>query len=153
MIINENLAYIKNFELTAINDRNRYRRIELPIYLVAGRKYTISARVKQDPNGSGVITLRTYDETMTNIKDEKHCKIDDDGRVFLTFIYDEVSTFYFLFYTDRAKETTGIGASFDYVKLEKGEQMTPFLPHKENLPKDNQPLLPPEGNYKEITPL
>ena len=28
-----------------------------------------------------------------------------------------------------------------------------YLPHKENLPKDKQPLLPPEGHYKEIQAL
>ena len=27
-----------------------------------------------------------------------------------------------------------------------------YLPYKNNLPEDKQPLLPPEGNYKEITP-
>ena len=153
MIINENLAYIENFELTAMNDKNRYQSIELPIYLVAGRKYTISARVKQDPNGSGVITLRTYDEAVTNIKDEKYCKIDDDGRIFLTFIYDEVSTFYVLFYTDRAKKTAGIGASFDYVKLEKGDQMTPYLPHKSNVKAENQAIFPIGGGYHEVFPI
>ncbi|WP_276862540.1 hypothetical protein [Anaerococcus tetradius] len=32
------------------------------------------------------------------------------------------------------------------------ENVNIYLPHKDNLPTNNQPLLPPEGNYKEIQP-
>lgn len=41
---------------------------------------------------------------------------------------------------------------FTELKLEKGKEATIYLPHKSNLPQDKQPLLPPEGNYKEIQP-
>ena len=35
----------------------------------------------------------------------------------------------------------------------KGEAPDVYLPNINTLPEDKQPLLPPEGNYKEITPL
>ncbi len=151
--INDNLAHIKNFELTAISDRNRYERVTIPSDLVQGKMYTISARVKQSSNGSGVITLRTYDEGVKIMIDEKHCKIDKDGKVFLTFVYDKDSTFWVLFYSDRAMETTGIGAFFDYIKLEEGDQMTPYLPYKTNVKAENQAIFPIGGGYHEIYPL
>ena len=53
-------------------------------------------------------------------------------------------------------------SEYDYVgKLQKlkvsqlmvsDEPVDIYLPHKDNLPKDKQPLLPPEGEYKEISP-
>ena len=54
-------------------------------------------------------------------------------------------------------------SEYDYVgKLQKikisqfmvsDEPVDIYLPHKENLPEDKQPLLPPEGDYKEIEPV
>ena len=53
-------------------------------------------------------------------------------------------------------------SEYDYVgKLQKlkvsqlmvsDEPVDIYLPHKDNLPEDKQPLLPPEGDYKEIQP-
>ena len=41
----------------------------------------------------------------------------------------------------------------DKVGCYKGEIPDIYLPNINTLPKDKQPLLPPEGHYKEITPL
>lgn len=41
----------------------------------------------------------------------------------------------------------------DNVGCYKGEIPDVYLPNINTLPEDKQPLLPPEGNYKEITPL
>ena len=46
-----------------------------------------------------------------------------------------------------------LGIDCRNIKIEQGDNATPYLPHKDNLPEDKQPLLPPEGHYKEIQAL
>jgi len=133
MIINENLTHIPPFKLTPIHDDNRYQAIELPTNLVEADTYTVSAEVEQTSNGTGSVTLRTYDGDIKTIHDSKICDIGEDGRVHLSFEYHSNKTVNFLFYTDVAKMTDYIGADYFNIKLEKGDKATPYIPHENSI--------------------
>ena len=62
-----------------------------------------------------------------------------------TTIRDPVIAFRF-----SCREKGLLGIDCRNIKIEQGDKATPYLPHKDNLPEDKQPLLPPEGDYKEI---
>ena len=69
-----------------------------------------------------------------------------------TFTYKEGVTSRIACYAGVHGSTSGISADYTKIKLEKGKEMTPYLPHKSKLESDKQAIFPPEGEYKEIQP-
>ena len=115
--------------------------------ILKGETYTFSMDIEQTENGSGFFEIGLYiPPSSIDIKRYK-----TDKRASYTFVYDKDYE-RLIFYTDRVGYTRDVGAKFKNIKLEKGEEMTPYLPHKSKLESDKQAIFPPEGEYKEISP-
>ena len=118
---------------------------ELPDNLVVGQEYTFSCEI-DNIDGDKELEVLAYPGTVIpgNLK-------ADNGRQAHTFKLDSENTHIYLYLGTRAK-TNGSYKIYN-IKLEEGTEATTYVPYKDNLPEDKQPLLPPEGHYKEITPL
>ncbi len=153
MIINPNLVDWKDFTKPPHpTDRNNYSWNNMPTDLEEGQTYTISADVEQTAGGSGIITIRTYESSLTVIHSEKQCEIVD-GKVYASFVYDKTKSAKLLFYTDQAGNTVGIGATFKKIKLEKGDTMTTYIPNANSLSADKQAILTKGGVFTEVYPI
>lgn len=69
------------------------------------------------------------------------------------FKYDKERQAEILIYSDVPEKTHNIGAEFYNISIVKGDGMDIYVPNKNTLPKEKRGFLPPEGHYKEITPL
>ena len=150
MIINENLTMQDKIILSPKDVSVRFNSIFIDnISLVDGETYTFSANLNLSKGETASIMLYDSDykiQSGTSIFTTKE-------RNSFTFTYKEGVTSRIACYAGVHGSTNGISAEYTNIKLEKGEQMTPYLPHKSKVKADNQALLPPEGYYKEITPL
>ena len=150
MIINQNLTMHDKIILSAKDVAARFEAVFIDnLGLVDGQTYTFSANVNLSEG-----------ETASTILFDSDYKIQSGTATFttkernsFTFTNKEGVTSRVVCYAGVSGSTNGISAEYTNIKLEKGEQMTPFLPHKDNLPEEKQPFLPPEGNYKEIQAL
>lgn len=115
--------------------------------ILKGETYTFSMDIEQTENGSGFFEMALF--IYPAYKDIRRYEVDK--RASYTFVYDKDYE-RVIFYTDRAGYTRDVGAKFKNIKLEKGDQMTPYLPHKSKVKAENQAIFPPEGEYKEISP-
>ena len=153
MLINPNLVDWRNFTKPPHpTNGNTYWKTDMPADLEEGQTYTISADVEQTAGGSGIITIRTYDSSVTVIHSEKHCEIVD-GSVYASFVYDKDKSAKLLVYTDRSGDTAGIGATFKKIKLEKGDTMTTYIPNENSLSADKQAILTKGGVFTEVYPI
>ena len=118
---------------------------ELPDNLVVGQEYTFSCEI-DNIDGDKVLNVKTYPGTEI----ERNLKADN-GRQAYTFKLNDENTHIYLYLGIRSR-TNGSYKIYN-IQLEEGTEATTYVPYKDNLPEDKQPLLPPEGNYKEITPL
>ena len=149
MIVNENLSTQDKIILSPKDVSARFASVFIDnLGLVDGETYTFSSNLNLSEG-----------ETSSVILFDSEYKIQSGTSTFtaqerndFTFTYKEGVTSRLACYAGVAGSTNGISASYTEIKLEPGDQMTPYLPHKSNLPKDKQPLLPPEGDYKEIQP-
>ena len=151
MIINENLLPINEFHIEAKDVNYNSRAIsfnELPVE--EGEKYTLSFYGKQNEKGSGSYTLIFHRKAIGDSIFEK--QYECNKRNSFTFVYKSEMDRFNL-YADIAGEEAGVSADFNMLKLEKGDQMTPYLPYKNNVKADNQAIFPIGGGYREVFPL
>lgn len=160
MIVKENLllGYGGTHILEARNtgaeqDNYNYQQINIPTNLKENQTYTLCFKLKQ-LNGSGEFSIMLYDEGKINYDANVILQLDDE-RMYFNFVYRAGITEEILIYCDIAGQTRGVGLELKDIILveghfERGGNEIVYLPHKDDLPEDKQPLLPPEGNYKEI---
>ena len=149
MIINENLSTQDKNILTAKDIDARFAAVFIDnLGLVDGETYTFSGNLNLSEGETSSVILfdsnykvRSGNSTFTTKK-----------RNGFTFTYKEGVTSRIACYAGVHGSTSGISAEYTKIKIEKGDQMTPYLPHKSKLESDKQAIFPPEGDYKEIQP-
>ena len=116
--------------------------------LVDGEVYTFSAYVKDVTGGSPILSLWHSD-----IQENVPLSMEYAKKSF-TFKYDSTANVnYIAVFIGESGKTGGKKIKVKFPKVALGDVDDVYLPHKDNLPEDKQPLLPPEGNYKEIQAL
>ena len=158
MLINPNLLditktthtkapYDFNTKIARVVDNYIASRVQfkLPDNLVVGQEYTFSCKI-DNIDGDKELEVRAYPQTVTKGVFEA-----DNGRQAYTFKLNSENTHIYL-YLGLGSTTYGSYKIYN-IKLEEGTEDTTYVPYKDNLPEDKQSLLPPEGHYKEITPL
>ena len=158
MLINPNLLditkttrtkalYDFNTKIAMVTDNYLYSRVQfkLPDNLVVGQEYTFSCEI-DNIDGNNLLDTRTY----PGGSEYKQLKSDGSRQSF-TFKLNDKNEHIFL-YLGLNSSTNGSYKIYN-IKLEEGTEATTYVPYKDNLPEDKQPLLPPEGNYKEIQAL
>ena len=148
MIINENLYQGQDVVIKAANVKYNSKFIEIPQNLESGKKYTISFFVEQSLNGSGQLTVVLKDSTNTLNISWWHAK--RNSKFEKSFIFQKDQTALIMLFSDIVGETENVAAMYKMIKIEEGDTKTPYIPSKNMLEPSKQPLLPREGNYKEI---
>ena len=120
---------------------------ELPDNLVVGQEYTFSCEIDNIDGGKELDVL-AFPDSGAPIRRKLKA---DNGRQAYTFKLISENTHIYLYLG--IKEKTNGSYKIYNIKLEEGTEDTTYVPYKDNLPEDKQPLLPPEGNYKEIQAL
>ena len=116
--------------------------------LVDGEVYTFSAYVKDVTGGSPILTLRHSDT-----REDVPLSMEYAKKSF-TFKYDATSNInYIAIFIGEAGKTGGKKIKVKLPKVALGDVDDVYLPNITTLPEDKQPLLPPEGHYKEIQAL
>lgn len=150
MVINENLSMQDKIILTAKEIASRFSSVLIDnLGLVDGEIYTFSSNLNLSEG-----------ETSSVILFDSDYKIQSGTSTFtvqkrnsFTFTYKEGVTSRIACYAGVHGSTSGISADYTKIKIEKGDQMTPYLPHKSTVKPDNQAIFPIGGGYHEIYPL
>lgn len=149
MIVNENLLPINEFHLKAKNTRYNSAITyfdKLPVE--EGEKYTLSFYGKQNEKGSGIYSLIFHRRAQGDQMISRRYSCNQ--RNSFTFVYtSEMNRFNF--YADIIGEEIGVSADFTMLKLENGDQMTLYLPHKSNVKAENQAIFPIGGGITKST--
>lgn len=119
--------------------------------LINGQNYTVSLEIIQDENGCGKINAGPILKR-GSIGDYTEYVIVDN-KVNFTFTYNEDNQSRIGIYTDVFAKRNFVGAVIKNIKIEKGDQVTPYLPHKTNVKAENQAIFPIGGGYQDIYPL
>ena len=157
MLINPNLLditkttrtyaqYDFNTKIARVLENYHASRVEfeLPDNLVVGQEYTFSCEI-DNIDGDKKLEVLAYPGIVRAGVFEA-----DNGRQAYTFKLNSENTHIYL-YLGKKEKTNGSYKIYN-IKLEEGTEATTYVPYKDNLPEDKQPLLPPEGDYKEIQP-
>ncbi|MCW6701398.1 hypothetical protein NH288_04780 [Anaerococcus sp. NML200537] len=150
MIINENLTTQDKIFLDAKDVDFRFASVFIEnLGLVDGETYTFSTDLSLSKGESASIILFDSDyKTLSGIS-----TFSTKGRNSFTFTYKEGVTSRLSCYAGIHGSTNGISAEYNNIKLEKGDQMTPYLPHKSKVKAENQAIFPIGGGYHEVYPL
>ncbi|KWZ77564.1 hypothetical protein [Anaerococcus tetradius] len=151
MLVKHNYYPNYKVEIKASESRtNHVKFIFNDMNLIDGKNYTLSFYTKQSANGSGQFTIyfiqdnyKTFSRNIWNNANEK---------TVFKFKYERSRTPIAHIYSDVDLKTAGVSNMLYMIKLEEGDVPNLYVPSKASLPKDKQPLLPPEGQYKEIRP-
>ena len=149
MIINENLLPINELHIEVRNIRYNNK----PIYfdklpLEKGKEYTLSFYGKQNDKGSGRYSVGLFRERAGDVIFIKKYACNQINS--FTFVYtSEMNRL--VFYSDIPGDTIGVSADFTMIKLEKGDQMTPYLPHESKVKPENQAIFPIGGGITKST--
>ena len=136
MRINPNLISEKDLrnDFTNAEDRSwKLWRYYLPKGLIEGETYTISCKLKQGKNGSGFATIKSENMKATQNKDpfyERKVPVDNFQG---SFTYDSSKMDCVEIYVDISGQTAFKTAERSEVKLEKGEEKTPYIPNERDL--------------------
>ena len=151
MIVNDNLTKQSSIVLEAKDTTHHYGTVFLDsLNLVEGATYTFSANLDLSEGSEGKVIV--FNKTYTVYS--QISMFSTKNRSGLTFVYKGDSTHRISCYAGLTGSTNGISASYTEIKLEPGDQMTPYLPHKSNLESDNQAIYPIGGGYfKEVYPI
>lgn len=137
MIVNENLIKQSSIVLEAKDIAYRYGAVFLDsLNLVEGATYTFSANLDLSEGSEGKVIV--FDKTYTVYS--KISMFSTKNRSGLTFVYKGDSTHRIACYAGLTGSTDGVSARYTNIKLEKGDKMTPYLPHKSNVKPDNQAI-------------
>lgn len=150
MVINENLSMQDKIILTAKDVDARFASVFIDnLGLVDGENYTFSANLNLSEG-----------ETSSVILFDSNYKVQSGNSTFttkkrsgFTFTYKEGVTSRLACYAGVHGSTKGISAEYTKIKIEKGDQMTPYLPHKSKVKPENQAVFPIGGGYQDIYPL
>ena len=149
MIINENLSTKDKIILTAQDINARFEAVFIDnLGLVDGETCTFSSNLNLSEGETSSVIL--YDSNYKVLSGTSTFTTKE--RNSFTFTYKEGVTSRIACYAGVHGSTSGISADYTKIKLEKGKEMTPYLPHKSKLESDKQAIFPPEGEYKEIQP-
>ena len=149
MIVNENLSMKDKIILTAKDVDARFYSVLIDnLGLVDGEIYTFSSNLNLSEGETSSVMLWNSDYKIRSGTSTFTTK----KRNGFTFTYKEGVTSRVACYAGVTGRTSGISARYTNIKLEKGDQMTPYLPHKSKVESDKQAIFPPEGEYKEISP-
>ena len=150
MIVNDNLTKQSSIVLEAQDIAHRYGAVFLDsLNLVEGATYTFSANLDLSEGSEGKVIV--FDKTYTVYS--KMSMFSTKNRSGLTFVYKGDSTHRIACYAGLTGSTNGISASYTEIKLEPGDQMTPYLPHKSKVKPENQAIFPSGGGYHEVFPI
>ena len=157
MIINENLgieismAYYlsfnkKNGEVEVIDNYPKASlRFAPPGGFIVGKTYTISCNVhKNDNHGNWKMNINQDAGSSKTFK-------PNDGIKSITFRCERDSDQVFIYFGDQ--NTPNRKYKITELKLEKGDRMTPYLPHKSNVKSENQAIFVAGGVFHEVYPL
>lgn len=148
--VNENLSTQNKIILTAKEIDSSFASAFIDdLGLVDGETYTFSSNLNLSEG-----------ETSSVILFDSEYKIQSGTSTFtaqerndFTFTYKEGVTSRLACYAGVHGRTSGISARYTNIKLEKGKEMTPYVPHKSKLESDKQAIFPPKGEYTEISPI
>ncbi len=147
--INKNLLPINELHIEAQNSMYVNKRINFSdLNLEEGEEYTLSLYVKQNEKGSGKYSLGFFREAAGDSILIK--KFVCNQRNSVTFVYTLEMNRISL-YPNIIDNTMGVSADFTILKLEKGDQMTPYLPHKSKVKAENQAIFPIGGGITKST--
>ena len=118
--------------------------------LVDGKTYTVSFVMEQSEKGCGKFNAGPLTPPPTKLLDRTTYEIKD--RSSFKFTCDKSTQWGIVVYTDLIERKAGVGATLKHVKIEEEGGDLVYTPSINTLPEDKQPLLPPEGEYKEIQP-
>ena len=147
--VKENLCEVNKIVIEPENKTYNSRKINLPDSLIDGEYYTFSAKVNQSDNGSGRCGFAISKQGFPN---SAWTTLPIENFVF-KFKYDTERQADIYIYSDVQEKTNNIGAEFYNISIVKGDGMDIYVPNKNTLPEEKRGFLPPEGHYKEITPL
>lgn len=151
MVINENLyTGPRKVEIKALDNNANYQEVIIPDGLIDGERYTISADISQK-NGKGVISYVIFDKDIRLRGEFVHAKIN--GKTPFTFNYKSELTHKILLYSGQAGNTRGISTIYSNIKIEKGEEATPYIPSKNSLDPSKQSVFKAGGVFQEVYPL
>ncbi|MBS5989616.1 hypothetical protein [Anaerococcus hydrogenalis] len=124
--------------------------------LEEGKTYTLSCDIERTTIGNTPIDMSVNigpcRSDHSTIKDIGYTYTDiSNGKAVYTFTYrnDINSIWIFSNQGDRPR----VKAIYTKIKIEEGKEPTLYVPNKNSLDPSKQPLLPPEGEYKEIKPM
>lgn len=148
MIVNENLSGQNSIILDSKDSSFRFGAFFLSdLGLVEGETYTFSAELTLSEGEEGTVILFDSDYKVNS----KSTRLSTKERTSFTFVYKEGMTNKIACYAGVHGSTSGITARYTHIKLEKGDQMTPYLPHKSNVKVENQAIFLGGGYSKRFT--
>lgn len=149
MIVNENLSTKDKIILTAKDISARFESVIIDnLGLVDGETYTFSADLSLSEGEEATIIIFNSDYTINH----RSTKLSTKKRSSLTFVYNNESTSRIACYAGIHGSTNGISAEYTKIKIEKGDQMTPYLPHKSNVSAVDQAIFPIGGGVSRSLP-
>lgn len=137
MIINENLSTQDKVILTAKDVDARFASVFIDnLGLVDGETYTFSGNLNlSEGETSSVIIFDSNYKVQSGIS-----TFSTKERSSFSFTYKDGVTSRIACYAGVHGSTSGISAYYTKIKIEKGDQMTPYLPHKSNVKAENQAI-------------
>lgn len=150
MIINENLSTQDKVILTAKDVDARFASVFIDnLGLVDGETYTFSGNLNlSEGETSSVIIFDSNYKVQSGIS-----TFSTKERSSFSFTYKDGVTSRIACYAGVHGSTSGISAYYTKIKIEKGDQMTPYLPHKSNVKAENQAIFLAGGVFQEVYPL
>ena len=148
MIVNDNLIKQSAIFLEAKDISYRYESVFIDSFnLVEGATYTFSANLDLSEGSEGTVIV--YDKSYT--VNSGTSMFSTKNRSGFTFVYKGDSTHRIACYAGVAGSCNGVSARYTNIKLEKGDKMTPHLPHRSNVKAENQAIFPSGGGIKTST--
>lgn len=141
MIINENLYSGDDIYVPPNNIKYQFLPVNFDINFNPGESYTLSCTV--DVSIGNTCELKIFNG---DYSEELFSKQFTAGkRDYLTFKFSDNAKYRFAFYAGNAGKTNNIKAYYKKVKIEKGDKMTIYLPHKSKVKAEYQAIFPIGG--------
>lgn len=135
--VNENLSTQDKIILTPKDVDFRFASIFIDnLGLIDGETYTFLANLNLSEGETASIILFDSDYKIQS----GTATFTTEERNSFTFTYKEGVTSRLSCYAGIHGSTNGISAEYTNIKLEKGDQMTPYLPHKSKVKAENQAI-------------